>query len=766
MLVRVVRVLVVSLVAASSFASVPSLVAQGAPTTTTVAPTTTTVAPTTTTVTPTTTTTTVAPTSSNVEGWSQIGRSIDGAAGSTDSAGWGDVSLSDNGSRVAVSYPYSDTAGENAGEVRVFELVDEAWELLGAAILGSSERDGFGSDVSLSGDGSRVAVGYSGVDGRSPSQARGHVRVFELNAAGAAWVQVGGDLDGRGDNDDFGGSVSLSRNGSRLAVGAASHSPVIEEEEGEVFAGQVRVFDLDDAAGAAWVQVGQDLNGTTELQWAGSSVALSGDGSRVVVAGWGTDGVRVFDLDTAGTTWTQAGAGFAGSSFGPFRNVSLSGDGSHVAVGEPQPGNGKVEVFAQVGTPAVWTVVGAAISGTSAGDEFGRSVSLSRDGSRLAVGVPKPPPISLLRPGQATVYENDGTAWTAVSPAFDGIFAGHRFGWSVSLSADGRMMAVAEPGLELDFNPGQVRVLSANERPSFEEIQVTVAIEEGSRDVTTLSATDPDQDPLIYTISGGDDRGFFAVGAVTGELVFKSAPVFATPGSSNGDNLYEVEVTASDGQFSTTVFVLVFVTKAVPTPTPDPVALACAEGADYAHGFTDVSRPSKLSSNVGCIKKLGVTTGTSATTYSPYDRVTREQMAAFLARMYRKVTGKACSSTTHGFTDVPTTSYAYRDVGCIKDLGVTRGTSATTFSPYDRVTREQMAAFLARMYRKVTGKACSSTTHGFTDVPTTSYAYRDIGCIKDLGVTTGTSATTYSPYDQVTREQMAAFLTRLYRVIT
>jgi len=61
---------------------------------------------------------------------------------------------------------------------------------------------------------------------------------------------------------------------------------------------------------------------------------------------------------------------------------------------------------------------------------------------------------------------------------------------------------------------------------------------------------------------------------------------------------------------------------------------------------------------------------------------------------------------------------------------------------------------------------CTAPTHTFTDVSDDSFARYDIGCIGALGITTGTSATTYSPDDTVTREQMASFMARLYRTIT
>jgi Tol biopolymer transport system component len=179
-------------------------------------------------------------------------------------------------------------------------------------------------------------------------------------------------------------------------------------------------------------------------------------------------------------------------------------------------------------------------------------------------------------------------------------------------------------------------------------------------------------------------------------------------------------------------------------------------------GFTDVSATSFAAADIACIFGLGITTGTSATTYTPAGNVTREQMAAFLARLWRSL-GNTCPSGSTGFTDVPTSSFAAADIACIFGLGITTGTTPTTYTPTGNVTREQMAAFIARLWRSL-GNTCPTGPTGFTDIPTSSFAAADIACIKGLDITTGTTATTYTPTGNVTREQMAAFLARLWRI--
>ena len=99
----------------------------------------------------------------------------------------------------------------------------------GGDIDGEAAGDQSGTSVSLSSDGTRVAIGATGNGNNA-----GHVRVYEYN--GNAWAKVGGDIDGEAANDRSGGEVSLSSDGTRVAIGAYS-------SDGNGFSsGHVRVY--------------------------------------------------------------------------------------------------------------------------------------------------------------------------------------------------------------------------------------------------------------------------------------------------------------------------------------------------------------------------------------------------------------------------------------------------------------------------------------------------------------------------------------------
>ena len=230
---------------------------------------------------------TLAPTISNL--WPMPGSVVHGEAATQDCFGLS-TSLSANGARLAVSAHGNDGTGPNAGHVRVFSWSNGTWVQLGGDIDREAANDWFGRAVSLSVDGTRLAVGARLNDGTGTNA--GHVRVFEWS--NGAWVQLGDDVDGRAAGDPFGFSVSLSADGARLAVGATGDDCTGTD------AGHVRVFELSNGA---WVQLGGDIDGEAAGDQSGCSVSLSADGARLAIgalcndgAGTTTGQVRVFLL--------------------------------------------------------------------------------------------------------------------------------------------------------------------------------------------------------------------------------------------------------------------------------------------------------------------------------------------------------------------------------------------------------------------------------------------------------------------------------------
>ena len=115
------------------------------------------------------------------------------------------------------------------------------------------------------------------------------------------------------------------------------------------------------------------------------------------------------------------------------------------------------------------------------------------------------------------------------------------------------------------------------------------------------------------------------------------------------------------------------------------------------------------------------------------------------------------SAAAAGFTDTTST-----DVDCIAMYGITKGVTATTYEPSANIPRWQMALYLTRMLKIGGYTLGSGADQGFTDIGGLSAEIQTgINQLKQSGVTTGTTATTFAPDDNVTREQMAMFVERL-----
>ena len=203
--------------------------------------------------------------------WTQRGADIDGEA-AFDQSGYS-VSISADGSVVAIG-AIGNYNGNYSGHVRVYEYNATSWVQRGADIDGEAVYDQSGRSVSLSVDGSIVAIGAAFNDGNGNYS--GHVRVYEYNAT--SWVQRGADIDGEADENQSGISVSISADGSVVAIGATSNAN---------YRGHVRVYEW---INSIWVQRGADIDGEAAYDQSGYSVSLSADGSIVAIGAPYNDG--------------------------------------------------------------------------------------------------------------------------------------------------------------------------------------------------------------------------------------------------------------------------------------------------------------------------------------------------------------------------------------------------------------------------------------------------------------------------------------------
>ena len=169
--------------------------------------------------------------------------------------------------------------------------------------------------------------------------------------------------------------------------------------------------------------------------------------------------------------------------------------------------------------------------------------------------------------------------------------------------------------------------------------------------------------------------------------------------------------------------------------------------------FTDVADDAYYADAVVWAVSKSITSGATATTFVPNASCTRGQMVTFLWRANGSPEPK---STATSFTDVKSGAYYEKAVAWAVENNVTTGTSAATFSPDATVTRAQAVTFQWR----AAGAPASEGTNAFTDVSASAFYAPAVQWAVNAGVTTGTSATTFSPNSSCLRAQIVSFLYR------
>ena len=270
------------------------------------------------------------------------------------------------------------------------------------------------------------------------------------------WNQLGSDIEGEAANDLCGWSVSLNAAGDRVAVGGYRNN------EGT---GHVRIFEWN---GSSWNQLGSDIDGEKLGDGEGYSVSLNATGNRVAIGAPFADVLpgnvncgrtRIFEWN--GVNWVQVGSNiFGGGSVDQSgTSVSLNAAGDIVAIGAPLFGvsnNGATQVFQWDGIN--WVQLGSNIPGDTSNGFSGWSVSLNADGNVVAIGAK-----GQLNPGQAKVYEWNGGFWNQLGSTIDGINVSDQNGYSVSLNAHGDRVAIGAPqNDDGGTNSGQTRIFDWN----------------------------------------------------------------------------------------------------------------------------------------------------------------------------------------------------------------------------------------------------------------------------------------------------------------
>lgn len=193
----------------------------------------------------------------------------------------------------------------------------------------------------------------------------------------------------------------------------------------------------------------------------------------------------------------------------------------------------------------------------------------------------------------------------------------------------------------------------------------------------------------------------------------------------------------------------VFATSGIAVVVPPPQKAAAATSP-----FKDIDQYNSHYDNILKLYKQGAIGGFPDKTFRPNQNVTRGQAAKMLATVLDLDLKNVDNPY---FTDVPKSNEYYKYIAALKNAGIMSGYSNGTFMPNEVITRGQLSKMLVLGFKF---EVASSFNHNFKDVnsQTSNAAY--IQTLVDLKITEGTTPVTFSPYNAVTRGQIASFIVR------
>ncbi len=654
-----------------------------------------------------------------------------------------------------------DTNG--ASDVFVYDVASGVTERVSVS-TGGAPGNGDSYFPVISGDGTTIAY-FSLASTLVAGDTNGESDVFVHDRSTGATSRVSVATAGtQGDSGSY--DPALSGDGDEV---------VFDSEATNLVAGDTNdvsdVFVHDVGTGATErVSV---ATGGTQADSDSFAPAISGDGSTVsyysfasnLVAGDtnGESDVFMYDLDTGVTSLVSVASDGSGADAGSF-DPSLSDDGNMIAFVSDASNlvegdtNAVSDVFVYDVVADSLSLVSIASDGSQANNHSfapvisgdGTAVIFESDASNLVVG-------DTNAASDLFVHELASGATSRVSVAADGTESDND-SLAPVISGDGAFVAYYSFATNLvtgDTNAATDVFLSRlNRSPVVEGSTMTVPEDAPVGTVVgTVTASDPEGDPLSYAITGGDPDSLFTVAA---------DGVVTTAGSLDYETTSQhvLTVTVSDGSVSSPATVTVNVTDVddtdptPPDPDPPPPTLPPLPPPDPDYNPFDDDDGSVFENDIEWLALTGITSGCGTRLFCPADSVSRGQMAAFLTRAL-----SLPEATQDYFTDDEKSIFE-DEINRLAQSGITSGCTPTTFCPGNRVTRAQMAAFLVRAF----GYTDDGGGDLFDD-DNNSVFESDIDKLAVAGVTLGCNPpinNNFCPGNDVTRAQMAAFLRRAF----
>jgi 2',3'-cyclic-nucleotide 2'-phosphodiesterase (5'-nucleotidase family) len=184
------------------------------------------------------------------------------------------------------------------------------------------------------------------------------------------------------------------------------------------------------------------------------------------------------------------------------------------------------------------------------------------------------------------------------------------------------------------------------------------------------------------------------------------------------------------------------------------IEVVCANAPESGH--TD--KGTTHAANIDCVVAYGIGQGQTATTFGTFDSLTRGQAATFLLNFALVATDGAIADEIDGdqavpFTDIDGTTHE-ASIEAIARLGLIQGTTPTTYSPRDSITREQFATILYNAHVALGVGFEEDYDNPFTDTANSVHV-DEISALAGEGIISGRTATTYNPDGDILRGQTA-----------
>ncbi len=344
------------------------------------------------------------------------------------------IKLSADGTVLAVAAPFNSEYGDKLGRIEVYKLDGNNWSRMGKEILAGPGDFNYGEHMELSKDGRILVVG-------APFQS---INIYSFS--NDSWVKSDKSIQLENENDML-RAVTMSSDMQRIAV--AFESSAYKKC-------CIKIFKVKEEQ---WIQEGDAIFPAPLQRIHGLSLSLSKDGNLLAVGNYSKDTMRmrntgeVIFYKKEDNKWIQQKDRIVGEAQDANlgNGVVLSDLGTIIVVSSNsmdlfQRNTGFVETYEFFGS--AWRRKSSALRPSTPNSYFGHAISLSGDGSLLALSTPY---LGYGKPGYVKVYQRADSGWKEVASIIDkdGVektsSPNNSTGWSIAISSDGRTLAIGFP---------------------------------------------------------------------------------------------------------------------------------------------------------------------------------------------------------------------------------------------------------------------------------------------------------------------------------